>query len=235
MAKNPKLILASPPIKTPPPFTPVVVNVPAEDFKITEAQFAQLEEAGQIALSQKLRTNLTTLAEFWIGDLRIRLSPRPKQFRECLNTMESAFIQAEESCQWDHHPQYHLVHWAMETSVAGADGFPVALAGLEQHLKAMREMVLALRECLPPDPGRQRPFNDKRRLFYLADIFEEAGGKATAYLSEYEAKGGMADTPFRKFAQHFYSLLPAGDKRDAGGLDEALRLAVMARHTKPTP
>ncbi len=167
-----------------------------------------------------------------MDDLRLRQTARPKQFRECLDKMKKAFVGAEEACRWDHHPEYHLVHWAMETPVKNADAFPVILAGLEQQLKTTREIVEALRQCLPPDPGRQRPFDDERRIIFLADIFEEAGGKAAAYLSAYVKKGIMADTPFRNFAQQFYSLLSADDKREPGGLDEAIRVALIARRAK---
>jgi hypothetical protein len=48
-------------------------------------------------------------------------------------------------------------------------------------------------------------------------------------LSEYSETGSMADTPFRSFAHRFYTMLPADDKRDPGGLDKALRLALKAR------
>jgi hypothetical protein len=39
----------------------------------------------------------------------------------------------------------------------------------------------------------------------------------------------MADTPFRRFANQFYAMLAADDKRDPGGLDKALRLALNTR------
>jgi hypothetical protein len=145
--------------------------------------------------------------------------------------MEEAFLQAEKACDWDRQPEYHLVHWAMDTPVKDANLFPVALAALQLQLKTMRETVLALKECLPADPGRQRPFDDERRIIFLADIFEEAGGKAVAYASEYE-EGSMANTPFRKFSRHYYSLLPAEDKRDPGGLDDALRDALATRRAR---
>jgi hypothetical protein len=64
MQKNPKPTSIPPTKCTPAVFTPVVVSVPGEDFKITETQFAQLEEAGHIVFSQKLRTDLTTL-RYW--------------------------------------------------------------------------------------------------------------------------------------------------------------------------
>jgi hypothetical protein len=219
----------------PPPFSPTVVRVPNEEFKIADAQFAHLENAGGIKLVDAQRTKLLTLAISWIDDLRIRRTPRPRQFRKCLDEMDKAFAEAQEACQWDQHPQYHLVHWAMETRVEGADGFPVMLAAVDQQLSTMRKMVLALKQCLPADPGRQRPFNDERRIIFLADVFEEAGGKAVVYAGGYYEAGSMTDTPFRRFAQHFYTLLPADDKRDPGGLDDALRDALATRRAQRAP
>ncbi len=110
--------------------------------------------------------------------------------------------------------------------------FPANLAALERQIQIVRETAVALQLCLPPDPGRQRPFDDERRIIGLADIFEEAGGRAVAYASAYVETGSMADTPFRTFAQQFYSLLPANDKRDRGGLDDALRDALAARRAQ---
>jgi hypothetical protein len=225
---------------TPRPLFPVAMAVPREDFKLTESQFEQLEKAGGVKLPESLRIQLATLAEFWIGDLRLRLTPRPKQFRKYLEEMDKVFRQAEKACFWDSGPKYHLVHWAMETTVDNALGFPVALAALEEQLRNVQKTVVALMGCLPEDPGRQRPFDDERRFIFLADIFEQAGGKATAYLSSHVgttsmADTVMADTPFRKFAQLFYSLLPADDKRGPGGFDDALRHAVFARRAQRSP
>ncbi len=216
---------------TPRPFTPTVIEAP-KDFKLNDAHFTDLEELGGVNLTDEHRTKLETLADFWLGDLSIRLSPRPKQFRRCLDNMEKAFLQAERVCDWDHQPEYHLVHWAMETPVKDANGFPVALAALQLNLKTIRETVTALRECLPADPGRQRPFDDEQRIIFLANIFEEAGGKAVAYAGGYYEEGSMANTPFRKFSRHFYSLLPAEDKRDLGGFDDALRDALATRRAR---
>jgi hypothetical protein len=216
----------------PPPFIPTVVRLPSNDFRMSDAQIAQLEAAGGVKLSEQQRRKLQGLADTWTEDLFIRRSARPKQFRECLDEMEDAFALVEKACQWDRHPQYALVHWAMETSVEGAEGFPVRLGAFEVEAKKFRETILALKECLPSDPGRQRPFEDQRRIMLLANIFEAAGGKATAYLSEHAETGTMADTPFRKFAQQFYSLLAADDKRDPGGLDKALRKALQARRAQ---
>jgi hypothetical protein len=88
---------------------------------------------------------------------------------------------------------------------------------LVRHLKDVREMVVALRNCLPEDPGRQRPFDDERRIVHLANIFEDAGGKAVAYAGGYYEEGNMTDTPFRRF------------ERAPGGLDDALRDALAVR------
>jgi hypothetical protein len=89
------------PDTTPPVFSPVVVPIPNEDFTITNSQFDQLEKAGDVKLSEQQRTNLATLANFWIDDLRIRRTARPKRFTECFDQMETAFLEAEEACRWD--------------------------------------------------------------------------------------------------------------------------------------
>lgn len=233
MPKRSRSSRGIPPNCPPPVLQPVAVPVPSEEFQITDSQFAALEEAGGVTFLEKQRVDLLTLAIFWIDDLRLRKTARPKLFRECLEQIEKAFLQAEQASQWDQGVMYHLVHWAMGTSVKGAQAFPVTLAGLEHQLQGLRETVIALKQFLPSDPGRQRPFDDERRLIYLADLFEAAGGKATAYLTAYAETGNVADTPFRNFAQLFYSLLPDDNgKRDRGGLDEALRRAVMARRAQ---
>jgi hypothetical protein len=217
---------------TPSVFFPAAIGVPNEDFKFSDLQYEQMEKAGGVKFTDQQRASLLTLANAWIGDLRLRLTARPKQFRECLEKMEKAFTRAEEACQWDHGLEYHLVHWAMETPVKNAVVFPTALAALELQLQTVRETVLGLIQSLPRDPGRQRPFDDERRIIFLADIFENAGGNAVAYAGGYYAEGSMADTPFRRFAQQFYSLLPAEDKRDLGGLDDPLRDAMAVRRAQ---
>jgi hypothetical protein len=215
------------------------MSVPEGDFKFTDSQFSDMETAGSVKFSDKQRANLLTLADFWIGDLRLRRTARPKQFRICLEKMELSFEKAAQACRANEQVgslERHLMHWAMETPIKDAAAFPVTLAALEQQLQTVGETIRALKQCLPPDPGRQRPFDDERRIIFLADVFEAAGGKPAAYLTAYAETGSMADTPFRRFAQLFYSLLPSDeDKRDPGGLDEALRLGVMARRSKPVP
>ena len=78
----------------------------------------------------------------------------------------------------------------------------------------MRERLAALEQYLPDDPGRQRPFNDERRIIFLADVFEDAGGKAVVYAGGYHDAESTADTAFRRFAQQFYAFFrlvrPAG-------------------------
>jgi hypothetical protein len=229
---------ATRPNSTPPVLTPAVVRVP-KDFKFTDAQFSDMERAGGVKFSEKQKADLLTLAIFWIDDLRLRRTARPKQFRKRLERMEKAIEKAAQACRLNDEVgslDRHLLHWAMETPIQNAVAFPVTLSALEQQLQTFRQTILSLKQCLPPDPGRQRPFDDERRIIFLADIFEAAGGKAAAYLTAYAETGNMADTPFRRFAQLFYSLLPTDvDKRDFGGLDEALRLAVMARRSKQAP
>jgi hypothetical protein len=57
----------------------------------------------------------------------------------------------------------------------------------------MRERLAALEQYLPDDPGRQRPFNDERRIIFLADVFEDAGGKAVVYAGGYHNAESTAD------------------------------------------
>jgi hypothetical protein len=216
---------------TPSPFLPTVTGVSGEDFKIDDAQFEQLEKAGSVKLSDQQRVKLITLGSFWIDDLRLRRTARPKKFAERLDKMIAAFSGAEEACRLDEKVgslERHLLHWAMDVSVKDANSLLNVLAALELQLKIASETLVVLKSSLPPDPGRQRPFDDERRIIFLANIFEAAGGKPTAYLSEH-SETGMANTPFRNFAQRFYAMLAAADKRDPGGLDKALLLALKGR------
>src|SRR6266849_5716401 len=119
---------------TPPPFFPAVIGVPNEEFGFTDTQIAQLEETGKVTFSAKQRADLSTRAEFWIHDLRLRLSARPKQFRERLNKMVKALSQAEEACRLNDTVgslERHLLYWAMETQAQGAEMFLANLAALE--------------------------------------------------------------------------------------------------------
>jgi len=232
--RRPKSVTNTRP-SAPPPLFPVVTKVRGGDFKISDDQFADLEKAGNIKLSEKQRRKLSTLADIWIGDLRIRRSARPKQFQKYLDKMITTFSQTEEVCRLtesDGSFEQHFLHWVMEAPVKDATMLPAKLAALELQIKAFREVLVELRGSLPPDLGWQRPFDDERRIIFLADIFEEAGGKPVAYAGGYLDEGSMTDTPFRRFAQHFYSLLPADDKRAPGGLDDALRGALAIRRGK---
>jgi hypothetical protein len=215
-----------------------VISVPNADFQFTDVQISRLEEAGQIVLSENQRADLVRLAEFWLHDLRLRGSARPKQFRMALAKLVKVLSQAREVSGWNDKVgslERHLLHWAMETPVPNAVTFPVALMALQRQIEEVIETAMALQKCLPSDPGRQRPFDDERRLVHLADIYESAGGKAVAYASDYKQKeelNSMADTPFRKFVHQFYSMLPAENKRNLGGLDDPLRDALAARRAR---
>ena len=66
------------------------MKVPGDDFRLTAEQFAALEKGGNVTLSEKQQTELDTLADFWINDLRSRSSARPKQFRKSLKEMKKA-------------------------------------------------------------------------------------------------------------------------------------------------
>jgi hypothetical protein len=48
----------SAPAKTPPPLSPVVPRGPRENFTFSEAQYAELEQAGGVSLSSEQRSRL---------------------------------------------------------------------------------------------------------------------------------------------------------------------------------
>jgi hypothetical protein len=118
----------------------------------------------------------------------------------------------------------HLLHWVMEAPIERASD---VLGALESQIEVALKTVAALKDCLPDDPGKPRPYEDERRLSSLALIFEEAEGVASVYNDSHAGK--IADTPFRRFAQEFYRILPADGKRKPGGLDNALRDVLIAR------
>jgi len=123
MPKHPQSSPSKRSNRPPPVLHPAAVRVPSEGFKFTDSHFAALEQAGNVKLSETQRADLLTLAIFWIDDLRLRRSPRPKLFREYLDQIEGAFLQAEQACQWDEGAKYHLMHWAMELKLRVQMGF----------------------------------------------------------------------------------------------------------------
>jgi hypothetical protein len=215
----------------PPVLWPLVQRVPKDDFRFTDDQISELEKAGGVTFSEGQRRSLQTLAHFWHSDLRQRRSHRPGAFRKRLDKMSNALTQALKAIRLNvlsaTELDRHLLHWVMEAPIQGAFGF---LGALESQIEEALKTVAALKDCLPKDPGKPRPYDDERRLKSLADIFEDAGGAARVYIDSH--KGKIVDTPFRRFAQEFYRLLPAGGKRKPSGLDEALR-AVLTERRRP--
>lgn len=57
---------------TPPVFFPAVIGVPNEDFRFSNLQYKRLEKAGGVTLADQQRASLVTLANAWIGDLRLK-------------------------------------------------------------------------------------------------------------------------------------------------------------------
>jgi hypothetical protein len=50
------------------------------DFRLSDADFVELQRVGEITLSTELRQRLDDIAHFWTTRLRELQSPRPKQF-----------------------------------------------------------------------------------------------------------------------------------------------------------
>jgi hypothetical protein len=203
------------------------------EFRLADADFDELQLVGEITLSNELRQRLNDIAHFWTSRLRELQSPRPKQFRTRLKLIEDTLEQAyraldlnrEGTSSWE----YHLFNWARNSGVDGAASFFEDTDQLLIRMRRMIELSARLEQALPKDGGRWRPFDDERFFIALADVFERAGGASVAYWSEYPS--GMADTPFRRFAQAFYKLLPVKSKRKLTGVDGALRDAMRSRRS----
>lgn len=188
----------------------------------TDDQIAALEKAGEVRLLGDHRRRVDTLARFWISDLGARLSARPGDFRKYLDKMATPLgkalkaLKAQRLNEGDATElERHLLHWILEED----PGVLGDLGTLEGHIELVLEKVAGLKRRLPGDPGKARPYEDERRLMELVDIFEAAGGIARVYN---DTKDRISDTAFRRFAQEFYRLLPADDKRNRGGLDKVL-------------
>ena len=173
------------------------------EFKLSDANFAELQRVGEITLSAELRQRLDDIAHFWTGNLRALQSPRPKQFRKRLKLIEDTLAKGYEALDLNREGatiwERHLFNWARNAAVEGATSFFEDANELLSRMRRMIELTARLEEALPRDGGRRRPYDDARLFIALADVFERAGGAPVAYWSEYPS--GMADTPFRKFVQ----------------------------------
>jgi hypothetical protein len=212
-----------------------LIHESGPEFEISDADFAELQLAGEITLPPELRRRLSDLAHLWVMHLRGLQSPRPKQFRTRLklieNSLEKAYgaldLNGEDASTWER----HLFNWARNTNVEGATTFFEDTHELLVRMRRMTEVIARLERILPGDEGRRRPYDDEPLFITLANIFELAGGTAAAYWTEYPS--GMADTPFRRFGQLFYKMLPIEPKRTPAGVDEALRDAIRSRRSGP--
>jgi hypothetical protein len=112
------------------------------EFQLSDADFAELQRAGEIALSAELRQRLNDLALFWVMELRVRQSPRPKQFRNRLKLIEDRLekvygalnLNREGASIWE----YHLFNWVPNTGVEGAISF---FEDTNELLTGMRRMI----------------------------------------------------------------------------------------------
>lgn len=205
------------------------------EFQLSDRNFAELERVGEVTLSAELRQRLRDLAQSWVTLLRELLSPRPKQFRKRLKQIEDRLEKAYRALDLNREGAFiweqHLFNWARNSGVVGATSFFEDTTDLLIRMRRMIELSARLEQALPRDAGRWRPYNDKRLFIILADLFERAGGESVTYWTEHGDRSGMADTPFRRFVQAFYKMLPIGSKRRPTGVDKALRDAMRSRRS----
>jgi hypothetical protein len=123
-------------------------------------------------------------------------------------------------------------NWARNSGVEGSTSFFEDTNELLVRMRRMIELSAKLKHALPRDRGGRRSYDDERLFIALADVFARAGGAPVTYWTEHDPAGsGMADTPFRRFVQAFYEMLPVPSKRTAAGVDEALRHAMGSRRS----
>ena len=222
---------------------PVVRRLPEteKNWAFSDDQMRQLEAAGLVSFSAEQWRDLTSLALNWLSELALRKSARPKEFRDRLNKISKSLRAAQGASRLNGTEQgalrlgttdaseldRHLLHW-IKGSPEGGQHFVSELEALDYQIERMIAVIDRLKQFLPPDLGRARPYADERLIVNLADIYEKAGGKVSAYRLS-SGSSGFADTPFRRFAQLFYSMLPTKDKRLPNGFDEALADAIAAR------
>jgi hypothetical protein len=207
---------------------PLVTSPP--EVELCETQFTELEQAGGLRLAQQQRRRLQLLAESWTTQSFDLVSARSKEFWERLESIRTTLENAQRAIDLNQEGasirDQHFLNWLINQSQSA---FYAELLTLDGHLGTACQLATELQNLLPSDHGGSRPFGDDRWISELADIFEAAGGKALVYASEH-AEDSIADTPFRRFARRFYSLLPlARKRRPRGGLDEALRTALEGR------
>jgi hypothetical protein len=198
------------------------------EFRLSDADFVKLQRVGKIALSAELRQQLRDLAHFWLGQLKDRQSPRPKQYRERLKLIQESLEKAygaldlnrEDSVIWE----YHLFNWIQNSRCEGAANFFRDQKALLALTESMIGLMAKAEKALPKDRGGQRPYDDEPLFMRLAAVYRLAGGTATApYWNDYT--DGIVETPFRQFVHAFYKMLPIPAKRSPAGVDEALRHA----------
>jgi hypothetical protein len=209
-------------------------EVKGSPFRLTDEQFRELEAEGGVHFSAEHRQELDLLAELWTDDLIFRIGDRPSQFRTRLEQIDAALKQLEAVCCLDDRGETldrHLVQWAANSGVEPAAGIGVILDALIAQTAEARTALAQLLDLLPPDEGKARAFGDARRFRKLAAIFESAGGKARAYSSAYDLSG-FANTPFRRFAQAYYTMLEAPRKRTRIGVDKALKDALAPKKSR---
>ena len=184
-----------------------------------------------VAYCYASRRALKNIAAGWIEHDQVLQSPRPGKFRarlECIRMyLKKAHVNSDLNGENATTFDRHLLHWLMESQLPGMWEAMGQLALLPQTI----EFLKRAEETLPRDSGSARPLSEERFVGYLTDQFEaNGGGKARAYWSEIE--GRYKKTPFRQFAQKFYSFLLLKSRRTRKGFDEVLRKAVTARQRR---
>lgn len=195
-------------------------------FELSKDDFRKLETEGGVSFNSAGRKAVQNIAQAWVDhDLILRV-PRPGEFRRHLSKAGRHIEQAhallnltrKNASAFDR----QLLMWILNRG-----GLPDEFFFRVGELQSTAALITRLEADLL-DEGAKRPFDDQRYIIWLADVFERAGGRPRAYRSAH-SECGYADTPFRRFVQAFYRLLPLKSERSSNGLDEAIKKAMQRR------
>ena len=175
----------------------VLLEAPAS-FTISDAHFSELEEVGRVSLSPELRERLNQIGHFWLMQLATVRSPRPKQFRKRLKQIADTLTRAYQALDLNREGaptwERRMFQWPPNTGLEGTQNFMADTNEPLQRMKRMIQLTAKLEAELPVDRrGGWRPHEDEWFLGKLADVYQDAGGAAVAYWSDY-SESGMADT-----------------------------------------
>jgi hypothetical protein len=213
-----------------------VVNSPADDPELSDADLERLEVVAGIGFTPSVRTALRNIGAGWVAHDRMLQSPRPRAFQKRLQAMAQALerVIGQVDLNRTGAPvlDRHLFIWLLNADFDAAREMLATSSAVVANAQELIGLLAHVEQALPVDRGRPRPMDEDRFIIYLADQFEASGGQTSAYRTAH-TESGYAEKPFRNFVHEFYKLLPITSRRTESGLDEAILRALKYRRRCP--